>query len=210
MCCDGVGNGCADVPAVKKRDANVSTPRRRHIQEDFTHIKHDDKKFDNQKKRHSDRLAKRDCTFTAAGNPFVSRGSQQIVTNGVSCPGATGGAACPIVSSASITSGSSNSFGVSDSITAGGDFFVTLEDTVAFSYDYSYTSSTTESQSYTVNVPAGESGYVTFTPTVSCVTGTFSGSCDWDVGTSGSACIPLYLSGTSGAVQGNWGFLQET
>lgn len=211
MCCGGTGNGCADVPSVGKRDVGNSTARR-SAGEDVSNVKRDTKiadKTELQKSRHFQRLGKRDCKFTASGSPYVSRGSQQIVTSSLSCPGGSGAAACPITEGTTTTTGSSNSFGVSDSITAGGDFFVTLEDTVTFSYDYTYTESTTQSQSYTVNVPAGEQGYVTFTPTVSCVDGTFSGSCSWDVGTAGTACIPLYVSGTSGPAQGSFAFLQE-
>lgn len=87
-----------------------------------------------------------------------------------------------------------NSFGVSTEV--GATFFEVVTASVSFSYEYSFSEEESQSSTYSVTISPGSRVYLTWTPELECVEGSFSGSCDdWDSDNDGEICIPKFLGG---------------
>lgn len=104
------------------------------------------------------------CNYVQTAGPEKIDGDAQRVSSALNCP-ATGDS-CAITDSWSLTTGSTNTFGVSTEV--GASFFEVISASVSFSYEYSYSEEETIQQDYTVNLAAGQSGYLSWTPEVEC------------------------------------------
>ena len=99
-----------------------------------------------------------------AGPPNDQDGDPQTVSSTLSCPAESD--SCAITNSYSVSTSQTDTSGASAEI--GVSFFEIVQASVSFSYEYSYTEETTVEISYTVNLAAGQTGYLVFYPTLEC------------------------------------------
>lgn len=144
-----------------------------------------------------------ECSFSG-GDTYKKYGETQRLTATLRCPQGRA-ESCALEESISRTVSSTNTFGAS--LEVGGDLFKAISASVSFSYEYSYTEETSQSTTYTVTLLPGIDAYLTWSPQLECVRGSFSGNCgEWS--DEGEACIPLYLSGSNGAPRGEYNLVQ--
>ncbi|KAL4870684.1 hypothetical protein BDV12DRAFT_48417 [Aspergillus spectabilis] len=137
-------------------------------------------------------VAKRDCsTWTSSGGPEDGYGSNQVVSNPVTGP-------ADVQISKTVTIGRSSSFSVSV-----GDPYGIASASTGITFE----ESTSTALSYTFQVLEGQSGYVAWTPLVTCVDGTLSG-CDGAADESGRLCTPKKDS--DGKVIGQYNFVSTS
>ncbi|ORY55917.1 uncharacterized protein BCR38DRAFT_478996 [Pseudomassariella vexata] len=142
-----------------------------------------------------------DCTFPATDGKTQTRyGAQVKVGAQVDCP-TDSKLGCPMTGeyTAGTTVGTTDK--QTTSVSGGGGFFGFL---AAVGHDWSHSnnwqSQTSFSKSYSLTIDAGDSGYFTFMPKLTCATGSFSGDqCEKarlvgdDLG-----CIPALIAGDDG------------
>ncbi|KAL4874963.1 hypothetical protein BJY04DRAFT_224477 [Aspergillus karnatakaensis] len=132
---------------------------------------------------------KRDCSsFTTRQGPYTKDGGAQSVSDPVSGP-------AQVAISASVTVGRSTTFSAS----VGDPYGI-----VSASTGVEFSESVTNELSYTFEVLEGQTGYVAWTPQLTCVEGVLSG-CDSGSDTSGEVCGPR--TGSDGAVVGQYSFV---
>ncbi|KAL4885993.1 hypothetical protein BJY04DRAFT_214185 [Aspergillus karnatakaensis] len=136
-------------------------------------------------------VAKRDCsTWTTTEAAHDSYGSNQAVSNVVTGP-------ADVQISKTVTTGRSSSF----SLSVGDPYGVASAST-----GITFEESTSTALSYTFQVLEGQTGYIAWTPLVSCVDGTLSG-CDGASDETGTLCTPKKDS--DGNVVGQYTFVSS-
>ncbi|KAM0718468.1 hypothetical protein Q7P37_005538 [Cladosporium fusiforme] len=123
---------------------------------------------------------KRDCDSYSEERKYTERGEQQRVSPTQSCTSNNG---CDLEVSSEVTTGRSWSVG----------FSVTILEVISASTEMEFTESESYSLSTTFSQTSGSSGYVTFSPTLECTSGSVN-DCDDDEDDSVFACTPRLLT----------------
>lgn len=139
-----------------------------------------------------ERLAKRDCSFSAkSSEPTTKYPGQFRIAPFAACNKPDG---CEGSVTLEYSESTSNTFEASASV--GGELFKAIGLEVSFGYSYEETEGTSFTYDVSYSVSNGARGYVAWEPVLSCATGSFSGDCpDWKTDEEGEACFVRMIGG---------------